>query len=75
MNTQRKQNSSLITTFIVLITIMISVPKTQASTELDKISEVVNHKINIEKQGVGVAVVLIDKDEISYLNFGVTRAC
>lgn len=64
------RNSTLLTVFITLFICIISARNSIASTELKTIEKIINHKTNIEKQTVGVSVVLINGDQTEYLNLG-----
>lgn len=73
MNTKNKPNTALATILITLFIIIISVNKSHASTNNEQITKIINHKLNIEKMGVGVAVVTIDGEQTKYFNFGFTK--
>jgi len=66
-------NSALITVFITLCICLISAGKTMASTELKTIEKIIIHKTNIEKQAVGVSVVLINGNQTEYLSLGLAN--
>lgn len=73
-NINNKQN--VITALIVLFICIMSAANAQTPNTMDKmnkISEIIEHKLAIEKQGVGVAVVIIENNKISYLNLGLAK--
>ena len=57
----------LLTTLIFSNTLLI------ASSDIQNISEIIQFKIDIDKSAVGVAVVIIEGDKVSFHNFGLTN--
>ena len=71
-----KKKQNFITALIVLFICITSAANAQTSNKINnmsKISEIIQHKLAIEKQGVGVAAVIIENNQISYLNLGLAK--
>lgn len=66
---KKKSNSTLVTILITLFIILCSAVS-QASTDVKALEHIINHKINIEKLGVGIAVAVIEDDETNFINIG-----
>ncbi|MCJ8318615.1 MAG: serine hydrolase [Colwellia sp.] len=73
INSNKKQRQTNITVLIVLFIGIISAANAYESKSMNKISEIIEHKLTIEKQGVGIAAVIIENNKISYLNLGVAN--
>ena len=73
MKTSKKTNSALTTALITLFIIIVSATNSHASSQLEQISKIISHKLNVEKSGVGVAIVAIDGDKTEFLNFGLSK--
>jgi len=67
------KNCTLITVFITLFICIISIGNSMASTELKSIERIITHKIFVEKQAVGVSVVLINGQQTEYLSLGLAN--
>lgn len=73
MNNKSKRKNMLITILITLSICIISATNSHASPEMNKLLQTVNHKINVEKLGVGAAIVVINGDNTEFHNFGFSQ--
>jgi len=73
MNSKLKRSNLLITILVTLFINMISMTHSQASSDMKKIQKIINHKLNAEKMGIGVAVVVIDGVKTEFHNFGISQ--
>ncbi|MEW6989756.1 serine hydrolase [Colwelliaceae bacterium 6441] len=71
MKSHKKSNSTITTLMITLFICIISSANSHATSDLEKISTIVNHKFYQENLGVGVAIAIIDGDKTEFLNIGV----
>ena len=69
----KKSSSALVVILITLFIIIISASSSNASTDIDRITEIVNHRMKVEKQIVGTAVAVIEGDKVEYLTFGLRQ--
>jgi CubicO group peptidase (beta-lactamase class C family) len=67
------RSGTLITVLITLFICLISAKNSMASTELKTIEKIITHKTSIEKQAVGVSVVIINGDKTEYLSLGLAN--
>ena len=72
-STKKKSTSALATVLITLFIIFCSAAS-QASSDVVALKHIINHKINIEKLGVGVVVAAIIENETTrFLNIGYVK--
>jgi len=67
---KKRKSQTSITVLIVLFIGIISAANAFESKSINKVSEIIEHKLKVEKQGVGVAVVIVENNKVSYLNLG-----
>ena len=70
---KNKQTQANVAVLIVLLIAMISAANAHSGSIETKISEIIEHKLTVEKQGVGVSVIIIENNKISYLNHGLAK--
>ena len=66
----KQSKSTFITVVITFFIIMISAVSTKAASESSRIEEIIKHKLNVEKNAIGVAVVVIDGDKTNFITAG-----
>ena len=67
------KNSTFTVVFITLFISIMSKANSMNFTDIKNIEEIISHRINIEKQAVGVSVVLINGQNTEYLNLGLAN--
>ena len=71
MNTPtKKKSTSALTTVLITLFIIFCSAASQASNDVKALKHIINHKVNIEKLGVGVAAAVIENDTTSFINIG-----
>jgi len=70
MNIPKKQTSTVTTLLITLFICLISTVKSHATSNSNQILKIINHKINNEKMGLGVAVAVIDGEKTVFYSIG-----
>ena len=59
---KNKQTQANVAVLIVLLIAMISAANAHSGSIETKISEIIEHKLTVEKQGVGVSVIIIENN-------------
>lgn len=73
MTIKHKRNNTTITVLLVLLISIISAQSSHAKINMNNIKKIIDHKLTVEKSGVGVAVVVLEGDEIAFYNAGLSH--